>query len=359
MSSADPLTGQSPTMTIRVVQWTTGNVGTCAVKAIAEHPDLQLVGCYGWSPAKVGRDVGDLCGIEPLGVVISDDIDALLDLAPDVVSYSTLVPDWDLVCRMLRAGINVVTTAAFIDGTSLGDETRRAIHDAAVAGRASIYGTGTNPGFANAFGLFVTQLCRTVRHVSVTESVDASFYDSVQTWEELGLGRPAGDPEVHGMAERVTCVFQDALAVMADGLGIELEEMVFSSEWAVTTADVDLGWWQIPHGHYCGLKATWSGRRGGQSWIDLNVVWTLGASMAPAWTLQHGYVVQVAGEPPVTATVQPGVVSGWQISDYVFITAMPAIHAIPAVVAAAPGILRPGDLPIVTARHRMTGPRGG
>lgn len=132
-----------------------------------------------------------------------------------------------------------------------------------MAGRASIYGTGTNPGFANALGLFVTQLCRTVRHVSVTESVDASSTLGADLEEFFGLGRPAGDPEVHGMAERVTCVFQDALpAVMADGLGIELEEMVFSSEWAVTTADVDLGWWQIPHGHYCGLKATWSGRRG-------------------------------------------------------------------------------------------------
>ena len=49
-------------MTIRVVQWTTGNVGKQTVAAIAANPELELVGCYAWSPDKVGRDVGELCG---------------------------------------------------------------------------------------------------------------------------------------------------------------------------------------------------------------------------------------------------------------------------------------------------------
>ena len=49
-------------MTLRVVQWTTGNVGRQSVIAIARNPGLELVGCYAWSPDKVGRDVGELCG---------------------------------------------------------------------------------------------------------------------------------------------------------------------------------------------------------------------------------------------------------------------------------------------------------
>ena len=55
-------------MTYRVVQWTTGNVGKKSVHAIAENSSLELVGCYAWSPDKVGRDVGELCGIKPMGV---------------------------------------------------------------------------------------------------------------------------------------------------------------------------------------------------------------------------------------------------------------------------------------------------
>ena len=39
-------------MTIRVVQWTTGKVGTQSVTAIARNPGLELVGCYARSRDK-------------------------------------------------------------------------------------------------------------------------------------------------------------------------------------------------------------------------------------------------------------------------------------------------------------------
>ena len=47
-------------VTYRVVQWTTGNIGTKSVHAIVANSMLELVGCYAWSPDKVGRDVGEL-----------------------------------------------------------------------------------------------------------------------------------------------------------------------------------------------------------------------------------------------------------------------------------------------------------
>ena len=62
-------------MALRVVQWTTGNVGQRSVRAVVANPDLELVGCYAWSEDKVGRDVGELCGIDPLGVQATNDVD--------------------------------------------------------------------------------------------------------------------------------------------------------------------------------------------------------------------------------------------------------------------------------------------
>ena len=67
-------------MTIRVVQWTTGNVGKQSVEAVLIRPDLELVGCYAWSPDKAGKDVGELCGLPPLGLRATDDVAALLAL---------------------------------------------------------------------------------------------------------------------------------------------------------------------------------------------------------------------------------------------------------------------------------------
>ena len=63
---------------LRVVQWTTGKTGSAAVRGLAGHPVLDLVGCYAYSAGKVGRDVGELCGIGPLGITATDDVEALL-----------------------------------------------------------------------------------------------------------------------------------------------------------------------------------------------------------------------------------------------------------------------------------------
>ena len=109
------------TRTHRVVQWTTGNVGKSAVQAIAVNPTFELGGCYAWSPDKVGQDAGTLVGIDPIGVLATDDVDVLLALKPDCVIYTPMWFDVDEVVRILSAGVNVVTSAAFITGHNLGE----------------------------------------------------------------------------------------------------------------------------------------------------------------------------------------------------------------------------------------------
>src|SRR5438876_11791500 len=109
-------------MALRVVQWTTGNVGKRSVRAVVAHPELELVGCYAWSSDKVGRDVGELSGIGPVGIAATDDVDGLLALEPDCVVYNPMSPDIDELVRILEAGVNVVSTAAFITGGQLGAE---------------------------------------------------------------------------------------------------------------------------------------------------------------------------------------------------------------------------------------------
>src|SRR5262245_27839472 len=97
-------------VTLRIVQWTTGNIGKQSVIAIAQNPRLELVGCFAWSRGKVGRDVGELCGIDKLGVKASDDVDSLLALRPDCVVYNPMWPSIDELVRILEAGVNVVST---------------------------------------------------------------------------------------------------------------------------------------------------------------------------------------------------------------------------------------------------------
>jgi hypothetical protein len=178
----------SSTAPLRVVQWTTGNVGRRSVIAIAANPDLELVGCYAWGTDKVGRDVGELCGIEPLGVTATDDVDALFALQPDCVVYNPKWPDVDEMVRILDAGINVVSTAAFITGHSLG-EGRDRIIAACERGGVSIFGSGINPGFANMLAVLAGGICDRVDSVTMLESADSTGYDSPETELKVGFGR--------------------------------------------------------------------------------------------------------------------------------------------------------------------------
>ena len=145
MTATSPSSIASP---LRIVQWTTGNVGRRSVIAAAANPGLELVGCYAWDPEKVGRDVGELCGIERLGILATDDVDALLALQPDCVVYNPKWPDVGDMVRILEAGVNIVSTAAFITGHSLGDGRERIVA-ACEQGGVSVFGSGINPGFAD------------------------------------------------------------------------------------------------------------------------------------------------------------------------------------------------------------------
>src|SRR3954471_17734083 len=91
-----------------VAQWATGNIGARSLRQVIEHPDLELVGVYVHSSEKAGSDAGDLCGVVATGIVATNDIDELIAARPDCVLYMPQQCDFDEVCRLLAAGVNIV-----------------------------------------------------------------------------------------------------------------------------------------------------------------------------------------------------------------------------------------------------------
>jgi 2,4-diaminopentanoate dehydrogenase len=341
---------------VRVVQWTTGNVGKRSVRAVVGHPDLELVGCYAWSPHKVGRDVGELCGIDPVGVTATDDVDALLALRPDCVVYNPMWPDTDELVRILEGGANVVSTAAFINGQ--GNPAHRArILEACDRGGVSMFGTGISPGFVELVGIVTAGICDRIDKITIDEASDTTLYDSPATELPCGFGRPIGDPELPGMAAEGTAVFGEAVAMVADALGIELDEITCRAEYAMTTEDVVMDSWTIPAGCVAGVYASWQGRVDTRTVVELNVRWRKGQALDPDWTIQEGHVIRVDGRPTVTARLEylpPPDFEATTFADFMVLgmimTAMPAVNAIPHVVAAAPGIVTYTDLPLPLPR---------
>ena len=338
---------------IRVVQWTTGNVGRRSVVAIMANPALALVGCYAWSADKVGRDVGELCGTADTGILATDDVSALLALQPDCVVYNPKWPDVNELVRILRAGVNIVTTASFITGHGLGDN-RQLLIDACDHGRSSIFGSGMNPGLANLLGLLSAGLCDRVDSITVLESVDSTGYDSPETELSVGFARPIDDPSLPSMTAAGTAIFGEAVRLMADALGIELDDVRCEAEYAQTTQHLDLGSWSIAPGCVAGVAANWQGIVADRPVVQLKTRWRKGSHLEPDWQIEHGYIIDIQGQPCVKTKLEVYPAADFQattFADYMVLgmimTALPAINAIPQVCRARPGIVTYLDLPFI------------
>jgi hypothetical protein len=336
------------------VQWTTGNVGARTARAVLANPAYELVGCYAWSPDKVGRDVGELIGTAPVGVAATDDVDALLALGPDCVVYTPKWPDVDELVRILEAGVNVVATAGFITGHALGEGRQRVV-DACERGGSSIFGSGMNPGLANLLGLVSAGICDRIDSVRVLESVDSTGYDSPDTERSVGHGRPLDDPELPGMVERGTAVFGDAVHLMGAALGVELTDVRCEAAFARTTERLEMESWAIEAGCVAGIEASWQGWVGDRKVISLDVRWRKGRTLEPDWPIEHGYVVEVQGLPTVRTKLEvfpPADFVASSFKDYMVLgmimTGLPAVNAIGAVCDARPGIVTYLDIPLPT-----------
>src|SRR3954469_25528777 len=140
----------------RVVVWSTGGIGSIAIRAIHQRSNLDLVGVWVHSGDKAGKDAGELANGDPIGLAATNDAEALIALAPDCIIYAASGPERDALAipdyvKLLSAGINVVTTST----TRLVNphayepaEWRDQLVAAANEGQVSLYASGIEPGFA-------------------------------------------------------------------------------------------------------------------------------------------------------------------------------------------------------------------
>ncbi len=346
-----------PEHPLRVVQWTTGNVARQAVRAILRRTDLELVGAFAWSSEKDGVDVGELCGLDPVGVAATSDLDAVLALRPDCIIYSPLHLDPVELADLLRAGINVVTTAELMTGSNLGEAGRDALHHAALDGDVTLFGSGMNPGYAQLLAAVAAGVSSGVQQVTVAESVDVSQFVSDANFEAMGWGRPRNDPG-HADDVRVgTAVFAEAVEVLGRLLGAELDDVRCDVEFAHATEAIELPEMVIEADHVAAMDVNWSGVVDGRDVVGVNQRWLASTRIDPAWTVEHGYRIEVVGDPnlrlkldiwPTDADLAD-LTKETMHSIGMRITAVPVVNAIPVVCAAPAGIATYADLPVITS----------
>jgi hypothetical protein len=346
-------------MALRVVQWATGGVGVAAIKGVLEHPDLQLVGCWVHSEAKAGRDVGELIGTEPLGVRATRDIDDILALDADAVIYAPLLPDPDEVAALLRSGKNVVTPVGWVYPS---DKQAAPLRAAALAGNATLHGTGIAPGgISEKFPLLFSVMSTGVTFVRAEEFSDLRTYDAPDVLRHvMGFGEIPDKALSGPMQKLLDGGFIQAVKMCVDEFGFAADPKIRSrQEIAVATAPIDSPLGPIEPGQVAGRRFHWEAVGSDDDEVVLvrvTVNWLMGEeNLDPPWTFGPAgqrYEMEVHGNPDFTVVINgfQGEVGESGPEPGVVATAAHCVNSIPAVCAAEPGIATYLDLPLFSAK---------
>ena len=349
-------------MTYKVIQWSTGNVGRHALRLVARHPDLELVGLWVHGADKVGKDAGELAGIEPVGVTATNDADALLALDADCVVYTAtadLRPAEAIadMARICASGKNVVSSSVvpLVYPPHVDPQMRRPLEEACAAAGVSCFTSGIDPGWANdLLPLVLMGNCEYVTELRVMEIVNyATYAQPTVLFDTMGFGQPLDATPLLLVPGVLSFAWGGTVRSLAAGLGVEVEALREVHERRPAPSTIDLGFGVVEEGTTAALRFEVQGIVGGAPRIVLEHVTRLDDALAPDWPQpvgHSGYRVVVTGNPSYTCDVQMMGDDGNHNTGGLVGTAARIVNAIPAVCEAPPGLLSVHDLPLVTGK---------
>ncbi|WP_204801912.1 diacylglycerol kinase [Mycobacterium riyadhense] len=358
-------------MAIPVVQLGTGNVGIHSLRALITNPEFELTGVWVSSDAKAGKDAAELAGLtDSTGVRASTDLNAVLATGPQCAVYNAMADNrlpeaLEDYRRVLAAGINIVGSGpVFLQypWQVIPEELIKPLEDAAQQGNSSLYVNGIDPGFANdLLPLALAGTCQSIEQVRCMEIVDYATYDSaVVMFDVMGFGKSMDEIPMLLQPGVLSLAWGSVVRQLAAGLGISLDEVteMYVREPAPEAFDISSG--HIRKGSAAALRFEVLGMVDGRPAVVLEHVTRLREDLCPDWPqpAQPGgsYRIEITGEPCYTMDICLSSRRGDHNHAGLVATAMRVVNAVPAVVAAEPGIRTTLDLPLVTGRGLYTPP---
>lgn len=321
---------------IKVVQMGLGPIGNKATLYLAERENLQIVGAVDADPAKVGKDVGVLAGLAPLGVAVKPDIaQALAGQSADVVLLTTssaLTRIADQLKQVLPFGVHVVSSCEELSypwqtNPALAGE----IDELAKKHGVSVLSTGVNPGFLMDFlPIAMTGVCKSVRQVTVERIQDATFR-RIPFQKKIGAGLTQAEFQAkveQGVLRHVGLT--ESVQMIASRLGWRLDSTSDEITPVVAETDVPLGDGVIEAGKVLGVRQIGRGIVNGREAITLFFRAAIGEP-------ESRDRIIIDGEPSIDSCIKGGVNGD-------VATCAILVNAIPAVMKARPGLRTMADI---------------
>jgi 2,4-diaminopentanoate dehydrogenase len=358
-------------MAIRVALVGTGNCGRIALLQLIEDPRFELVAVGVSTDEKVGRDAGELAGLDVVtGVRASNGMDEVLAARPDCLVYTAMGDTRPIeaardVIAALSAGINVVGSAPgglqYPWGGAMPEKAIAKVEEAAHLGNSSVFITGVDPGFVTDLVPFaLTGTCQRIEQVRTMEIADYATYDGAEVMKiVMGFGNPMDQPGMLFYPGVLSAAWGTAIHMLGAGLGVEIDKITEHFELEPAPEDIEVATGVIAKGTVAAMRFEINGMAGENPVVVVEHVTRVRGDLRPDWAqpAQPGgsYRVEITGEPSYVVDICPTSSRGDHNYAAILVGAGRIVNAIPDVVAATPGIRTTLDMPLVTGRGTFRG----
>lgn len=325
---------------INVLQYGIGPIGAKITNFILDRENINIVGAVDIDPKKIGRDLGEVAGLnKKLGVTVSGNIEEELSRPNIDVVVLTTASSLDKIkpqlSEIIAHRLNVVSTCEELTYPWKTDPSfSNEIDKAAKMNKVSVLSTGVNPGFLMDFlPSALTAVCKDVETVLVERIQNAQFR-RIPFQRKIGAGLTPAEFQKKiedGSLRHVGLT--ESMHMIAGKLGWELDKTEDIIEPVIAEEKTAAGEIVIEEGNALGVKQTGRGFSKGNEIITLNFIAAVGQS-SPRDR------IFIKGTPDIDMTIKDGVNGD-------IATCAITVNAIEAVMHAEPGLRTMIDNPIV------------
>lgn len=331
---------------IRVLQWGLGAMGSGMARLMLTKPGLRITAAIDSRPDYTGRDLGEVLGGAPIGVIVTDRPEEVLSPAvADIALLATTswtreqLPD---LKSAIRAGLNVISIAEeMADPAAQNPEAAAEIDALARRHGVTVLGTGVNPGFV--LDLLVVVLsggCHSVERIEASRVNDLSPYGpTVMKTQGVGTTPEAFRAGVADGSIVGHVGFPESIHIISDALGLEVDRIEQSREPIISTVLRETPHVRVEPGMVAGCAHIGVGYCGDREVVRLIHPQQIHPQLENQAT---GDYIHIYGTPEVHMAIQPEIAGGKATMGV-------AVNMIPHVAAASPGLKRMIDLPAPAA----------
>jgi len=349
----------------KVIQCYTGTIGSHIGRLLIDNPKFELVGCLVHSDDKHGQDVGELLGVDPIGVKATQSIDEICALDADCASYnglgggSDLGGDvsgfWDigLVARLLRSGINVYSGWG---GWYPEDKELQILTEACAAGDTSVAAAGNVPGLvSDAMPIFASGFTTNITRIHCRESDVIFHYPSAISQAAMGIGRSMEDAKKNLDPAPWEWLMRQSAKMVMDAIGAEMTDFrLLAKDLGAAPEEIHLpkSGVTIAKGHVAGVRWTYGAFSGDRCVYSCEVELPTVCGLGKGWRQsmdEPEYTVTLEGKPGIKMTFA-SLKGADDIQAVIDINAARAINMIPLIIEAQAGCQSMLSMPFISAK---------